>query len=72
MSKVFPVPDVVDEAVKLGERISGFSKLAVAAAKEAVNVADNLPLDQGEEGREGRREGVSESVDECIILRVLP
>ena len=52
VSKVFPVTNVVDEAVKLGERISGFSKIAIAAAKEAVNVADNLPLDQGERQRE--------------------
>ena len=57
MSKVFPPAQLVEEAVKLGERISELSKVAVAMAKEAVNAADNLPLDQGEGGREGGREG---------------
>lgn len=47
VSKVFPVDQLVDEAVKLGERISGMSKVAVAMAKECVNAADNLSLDEG-------------------------
>jgi len=47
VSKVFPVAEVVSEAVKLGEKISGFSKIAVAMAKEAVNASNNLTLDQG-------------------------
>lgn len=47
VSKVFPVGELVDEAVKLGEKIAGMSKVAVAMAKEAVNAADNLSLSEG-------------------------
>lgn len=47
VSKVFPVESVVDEAIKLGEKISGMSKVAVAMAKECVNAANNLSLDEG-------------------------
>ena len=49
VSKVLPVAEVVSEAVKLGEKIGTFSKVAVAMAKEAVNASNNLPLDQGTE-----------------------
>ncbi|XP_064382646.1 enoyl-CoA hydratase, mitochondrial-like [Halichondria panicea] len=48
VSKVFPVEEVVGEAIKLGERIAGMSKVAAAMAKECVNAADNLSLDEGE------------------------
>lgn len=47
VSKVVPVNELVNEAVKLGEKISGMSKMAVAMAKQAVNAANNLPLDEG-------------------------
>ena len=47
MSKVFPPDTLVEEAVKLGERISGFSKIAVAMCKEAVDAAEQLPLNEG-------------------------
>ena len=47
VSKVFPVESVLDEAIKLGERISGMSKVTIAMAKECINAADNLPLDEG-------------------------
>ena len=47
VSKVFPVEDLVNEAVKLGEKIAGMSQVAVAMAKEAVNASDNLPLNEG-------------------------
>ena len=47
ISRVFPSDSLVDEAVKLGERISGFSKIAVAMCKEAVNAAEQLPLNEG-------------------------
>ena len=48
VSKVVPVDELVDEAVKLGEKICGMSKVAVAMAKQAVNAANNLSLDEGE------------------------
>lgn len=47
VSKVFPVEELVDETIKLGEKIASMSKVAVAMAKEAVNAADNLPLAEG-------------------------
>ena len=40
--------ELVDEAVKLGEKISGLSKIAVSMAKQAVNAANNLSLDEGD------------------------
>ena len=48
VSKVFPTEELVNEAVKLGEKIAGMSKVAIAMAKEAVNAADNLPLNEGQ------------------------
>ena len=48
VSKVVPVDELVDEAVKLGEKISNMSKVAVAMAKQAINASNNLPLDEGE------------------------
>ncbi len=47
VSKVFPVEELVEEAIKLGERIAAMSKVAIAMAKECVNAADNLSLDEG-------------------------
>lgn len=37
MSKVYPVDQVVSEAIKCGEKIAANSKLVSAMAKEAVN-----------------------------------
>lgn len=47
MSKVFPADKLVDEAVKLGEKIASHSQLAVIMAKEAVNKAYELSLREG-------------------------
>uniref|UniRef100_A0A6J0SIG9 Enoyl-CoA hydratase, mitochondrial n=1 Tax=Pogona vitticeps TaxID=103695 RepID=A0A6J0SIG9_9SAUR len=47
VSKVFPVEKVVEEAVKCGERIAKNSKLAAAMAKEAVNAAFEMTLEEG-------------------------
>ncbi|XP_062508692.1 enoyl-CoA hydratase, mitochondrial-like [Corticium candelabrum] len=47
VSKVFPDDQVVDESVKLGEKIGALSKLAVAIAREAVNQSQELPLSEG-------------------------
>lgn len=40
VSKVFPVDQVVTEAVKCGEKIASNSKLVSAIAKEAVNAGE--------------------------------
>ncbi|EZA59570.1 hypothetical protein DMN91_010658 [Ooceraea biroi] len=47
VSKVFPAEKVVEEAVKLGEKIASHSQLVVAVAKEAVNAAYETTLQQG-------------------------
>lgn len=47
VSKVFPVDQTVDEAVKLGEKIASHSKLTVAICKESVNYSFETPLQQG-------------------------
>lgn len=47
VSKVFPTKELVDEAVKLGERIGNFSQIATAMAKEAINMSAELSLSMG-------------------------
>lgn len=47
VSKVFPPEKLVDEAIKLGEKISEYSPLIVALCKESVNYAYNSNLSQG-------------------------
>lgn len=47
VSKVFPVDQVVDEAIKTAEQIAGFSKLTVGMCKEAVNSAYEMSLSEG-------------------------
>lgn len=37
VSKIFPAEELVNEAIKTAEKISGLSKIAVQIAKEAVN-----------------------------------
>jgi enoyl-CoA hydratase len=47
VSKIFPPEQLVEEAVKLGEKISAKSKLTVAMAKEAVNKSFEMTLNEG-------------------------
>ena len=37
VSKIFPVDQLVDEAIKTAEKISSYSKITTAMCKEAVN-----------------------------------
>lgn len=47
VSKVFPVEELVNEAVKTAEKIAGLSKIAVQLAKEAVNTGYESSLSEG-------------------------
>jgi enoyl-CoA hydratase/carnithine racemase len=47
VSRVIPNDQLFTEAIKLGEKIASFSQPAVAMAKETVNAANNLSLDEG-------------------------
>ncbi|KAJ8957349.1 hypothetical protein NQ318_004828 [Aromia moschata] len=47
VSKVFPTDKLLEEAVKLGEKIASNSQLITAMAKESVNVAFETTLEKG-------------------------
>ena len=47
VAKVFEDEELVDEAMKIAKKIASKGKLAVQAAKEAVNAAEELPLEEG-------------------------
>jgi enoyl-CoA hydratase/carnithine racemase len=47
VSKVFPVTELVDEAVKTADHIAGMSQITVAICKEATNAASELSLREG-------------------------
>jgi enoyl-CoA hydratase len=46
-SRVVPAAELIAEAIKLGEKLAGLSPIAVAMAKEAVNRAFELTLNEG-------------------------
>ncbi|OWA52435.1 Enoyl-CoA hydratase, mitochondrial [Hypsibius exemplaris] len=47
ISKVFPVDQVIPEAIKLAERIAAKPRVAAMMAKQAVKLAYEVPLSQG-------------------------
>ena len=47
VSKIFPPDQLVNEAVKLGDKIAKNSPLIVAMAKESVNTAYETTLREG-------------------------
>lgn len=47
VSKVFPADKLVDETVKLADKISSHSPLIVSLCKEAVNTALETSLQEG-------------------------
>jgi len=47
VSKVFPADQLIPEALKLGEKLAGLSKMTVAICKEAVNRSYELTLTEG-------------------------
>lgn len=47
VSRIVPADDLVDEAVALAKTIATMSRPAVFLAKEAVNRAFEMPLDEG-------------------------
>jgi enoyl-CoA hydratase len=47
VSRVVPTDQLLNEALKLGEKISSFSQPSIAMAKETVLAAYNLPLEEG-------------------------
>lgn len=47
VSKVFPTAQLVDEAIKLAEKIASYSQVSVALCKESVNHAFETSLQEG-------------------------
>jgi enoyl-CoA hydratase/carnithine racemase len=47
VAKIFPADDLVDEAVKIADKIAAKGRMSVLMAKEAVNASQELPLQEG-------------------------
>jgi len=47
VSAVLPVDKLVDNAVKIAEKIASLSKPVVSLAKEAINTGYEVPLQEG-------------------------
>mmetsp|Transcript_16266 Transcript_16266/g.21284 ORF Transcript_16266/g.21284 Transcript_16266/m.21284 type:complete len:299 (+) Transcript_16266:43-939(+) len=45
--KVFPADELVDEAIKIADKIASKGRMAVLMTKEAVNASQELPLQEG-------------------------
>jgi enoyl-CoA hydratase/carnithine racemase len=47
VAKVYPAAELLDEAVKMAQKIASKGRMSVLMAKEAVNAADELSLQEG-------------------------
>lgn len=47
VAKVYPADDLVDEAVKVANKIAGKGRMSVMMAKEAVNASQEISLQEG-------------------------
>lgn len=47
VAKIYPAEHLVEEAVKIGKIISGKGRISTMMAKEAVNAADEMTLQEG-------------------------
>jgi enoyl-CoA hydratase len=47
VNRVTPADQYLDEAIKLGEKVASLSRVAIRLAKDAVNRAYDLPLQEG-------------------------
>lgn len=47
VAKIYPADVLVDEAIKMGHLIASKGRVSVLMAKEAVNAADELSLQEG-------------------------
>jgi enoyl-CoA hydratase/carnithine racemase len=47
VAKIFPAESLVEEAIKMGHLIASKGRVSVLMAKEAVNAADELSLQEG-------------------------
>lgn len=48
VSRVFPASEVIQEAIKIGEKISSLPKISVALCKEAINTSFETTLHEGQ------------------------
>lgn len=47
VAKIYPPEDLVEEAIKIGHGIASKGRMATLMAKEAVNAAEDLSLEEG-------------------------
>lgn len=47
VSKIFPADKLIEETIKLGEKIASNSQITNAIAKECVNSANEMTLKEG-------------------------
>ena len=47
VAKIFPADDLVDEAIKIADKIASKGQMSVMMAKEAVNASQELSLQEG-------------------------